>query len=525
MKHKLLCLVVALGGCLFLTSCGGQKEEDAAAPTTQNAKSKTSKSITIAVYDGGKDGPISGPLYHWKSRWEKETGWKLNIVGIPYKNLREKIFSDLKLGLGKYDGFIIPAYFYGDLIDGDYIVPIDKFMGDAKFPRWNPHEVVPRLMPLHKWGAQTYGVSNDGDGQIFYYRKDLLTSPQWQAEYKKATGKPMPVPPQTWEEVLSVAQFFTGKDFSGDGQPDYGLTLNLKPQDQSFNNFLAVTAAYVVNPGPKVDRYHNVYWFDPETMEPLIDSPGHLEGLKMLIALFKTAPAACKSWGLSDQWNLFLKGEAVFCFTFGDLGPLAQDVEKQGSKVRGKLGCSLMPGSKRVWSFAKKQWLTLDKPNRVGNTLGASWHGVISKFSKNPDMVYHLFAAHATRPVHIFNCTHGWTGINPIMSYDFVPPYGNGKLDDYVSAGWDKSDAQQYLNAYYADYHAPTYLEYLRIPRTLDFFDALDKWSLKAIGGEVTPEEALKNLKAEWQAVIEREGKEKLLRAYQESIGYQKAHP
>jgi multiple sugar transport system substrate-binding protein len=515
-------LAALLSAVLLLSSCGRKQQPPPPSPAGEPTKVAQSQgTITIAVYAGGREGAIEGPLWHWKEKWEARRGWTLNIVPIPYAQLRERVLTDLRTGIGQYDGFIVPDYYYGDLIDGGYIVPIDSYLKDDRFPQWDPDCIVPILKPLHQWGGKWYGAPNDGDAQILYYRKDLLSNPQWQEKYHQATGHKMPVPPRTWEEALSIAQFFTGRDFSGDGKPDYGISLELKPNDQSFNHFLAITAPYVVNPGPKVDRYHNVYWFDPETMEPLVDSPGHLEGLKMLLALFKCAPRAALSFGLEDTWNLFLSGQAVLCPTFGDLGALAQDENK--SKVRGQVGCATMPGSQRLWSFEKKQWLTLDEPNMVANMLGASWHGLISKFSKHPDIAYDLFAFHAQREVSVYNATHGWTGINPLCSFHFLPPQGDGKLEDYVEAGWDQEDIQQYLNAYYQNYYkGSTYLAVLRVPQAEEFFNVLDRWMLQAVGGQVAPEEALQEMKRGWQEIIDREGQEKLLRLYREAIGYQK---
>ena len=53
----------------------------------------------------------------------------------------------------------------------------------------------------------------------------------------------------TWEEVLEIAQFFNGKDWNEDGDPDNGITLHLKVGGQGFFHFMALSAPYVVHPG------------------------------------------------------------------------------------------------------------------------------------------------------------------------------------------------------------------------------------------------------------------------------------
>ncbi|NIN66835.1 MAG: ABC transporter substrate-binding protein, partial [Anaerolineae bacterium] len=80
-------------------------------------------------------------------------------------------------------------------------------------------------------------------------------------------------------------QFFNGKDWNEDGDPDNGIALHLKVAGQGFFHFMSLSAPYVVLPYPgdpptQVTQYHNVYWFNPETMEPLINSPGHVRALE-----------------------------------------------------------------------------------------------------------------------------------------------------------------------------------------------------------------------------------------------------
>jgi multiple sugar transport system substrate-binding protein len=143
-----------------------------------------------------------------------------------------------------------------------------------------------------QWGDHWYGTNNDHDAQVLYYRRDIIEDPKWQAAFKEEMGHDMPVKMDTWDDVLEIAQFFNKKDWNGDGDPDDGITLHLKVGGQGFFHFMALSAPYVVIPYPgdpptKVTKYHNVYWFDPETMEPLINSPGHVAALEMLLKLSK----------------------------------------------------------------------------------------------------------------------------------------------------------------------------------------------------------------------------------------------
>src|SRR5690242_6640634 len=61
------------------------------------------KTLTVTVIGQGAKGGISGPLYQTAGLWEKRTGAKLNVVGVPYADMHEKWLTDITTGTGRYD--------------------------------------------------------------------------------------------------------------------------------------------------------------------------------------------------------------------------------------------------------------------------------------------------------------------------------------------------------------------------------------------------------------------------------------
>ena len=137
----------------------------------------------------------------------------------------------------------------------------------------------PSLLTLHTWEGEGYGVLNDGDGQVLYYRKSALTDPDHMAAFKAEYGYDLPEPPKTWQQLLDVATYFNGKNWDGnDDEADSGMVLHLKVGEQGHFHFQSLSASFAVTPGPEVTQHHNVYWFDPTNMKPLINSPGARQG-------------------------------------------------------------------------------------------------------------------------------------------------------------------------------------------------------------------------------------------------------
>lgn len=475
--------------------------------------------IAITVNSAGPKGGISGPLYQLRPAWQELTGATLDIVEMPLAEQLPTTINDLRLGIGQFDGFIQGAWYMGEYVTPDFIVPIDDYIADERFPQWNPDWWPPALRSIHTWQGQTYGTMNDSDGQVLYWRNDILTSPDWQAQYEAEVGEPMPFPVETWQDVIDIAAFFDGKNWDdNDDEPDNGIVMHYRVNEQGMFHYMSMSAPYVVRPGDTVDRCTNNYWFDPATMEPLVNSEGHVRALEDLVELSQYGPDAQVSWDLGTAWDWFLRGKAIFVFSWGDVGALVQDESR--SNIKGDLGASVLPGTDEVYNLCDNEWEALEEPNRLGNTTGGSWHGVISSQSEAPEAVYSLYSLMATEPVSLWNVYRGWTGVDPGTEIHFLPPRGNATEENFLNNDWNQSDLDFYLDAYYNNFFAETFLPYLRINGTEEYWRALDVNLNEAMTGGITPQQALDRTAQQWEQITERRGFDQQLEQYQNSVGY-----
>ena len=474
--------------------------------------------VTVLTLDSGPKGGISGPLYAFRPMWEELTGAKLNIALTPISELYTKTFLDLRNGTGEYDAILVGAFFYGDLIDGNYILSVDDWRESGDFPEWSYDPMPESLKAIYQWDGKGYGVLNDADGQVLYYRRDLLNDPEHQAAFKEQFNYEYSVPPATLQELKDVAQYFDGKPLGEDGAPISGAVLHLKVREQGLYHFTTLATSFAMTPG-ELSECQGVYWFNPVTMEPLIDSPGHVKALEYLLELAKYGPDAQTSWSLGEAWDYFLRGNAVFNFSYGDVAPLAQDTSR--SKIRGKIGSSILPASDTYWDMCKEEFVTVDEPREVGNVTGGSWHGVVSTLGDAPEAAYSLLSLMAMKPVSKWLATYGWNGVDPGYKYQFLEPVGEATVEDYTATGWDADDVKLYLDAYNKNFNAPVMLPYLRITGTQEYYDNLDSNLSATMSGAKTPEQALKDTAEAWRGVTDRLGKDKQLEAYQKAIGWE----
>ena len=475
--------------------------------------------VTILTHDEGPKGPISGPITALRPVWEELTGGTLEIALVSIGELYAAMMLDLQQGTGRYDAIVVPAYFYGDLVAGDFMVPVEDMVQSGRFPQWSYESLPPALRTLHSWNGIGYGVPNDADGQILYYRRDVLNDPSWQERFKAEVGYDLPVPPRTWQQVLDISRFFAGKNWDhADDRPDSGTVLHLKVGEQGHYHFQSLSASFAITPGEQIDQFHNVYWFDPTDMKPLINAPGHVAALEFLLDLNETGPIEQIGWRLPQAWEYFLRGKAVFMFTWGDLGALCQDEAR--SLVKGKCAAAVLPSSDRYWDLQAGAWVETEAPRLVGNTTGGSWHGVVSKLAKNQEAAYSFLSLMAIEPVSRWNVEHGWTGVDPGFYFQFLEPEGNARAVDYVKAGWNKDDVTDYLEAFHANFTAPTTLNYLRIQGTPEYWRVLDLELAAALGGRKSAKDALDATAAAWEEITDRLGRADQLAAYQAAIGY-----
>lgn len=472
-------------------------------------KKKPYKGVTLNVL--AVKATVGDSLKYHAKRWSEQTGARVNVAEVPIDTLHTQIFSDLTSGLGRYDAYQTAAWFYGDFFTPKtpYVIPIHQFLGDKKFPYWDPSQFLSAIKRLYVWQGKLYGVLYDADAQVLYYRSDVLNNKKYQAKFKSKVGYDLPVPPKTMKQMHDIAKFFTGWDWNGDGENDWGMALHAKVNAQGFFHFLTLAAPYVVSPDNKY------FYFDPDTMKPLINSPGHLRALEEYVKFLPDGPKEEISWTLGQGWNLFLSGKAVFEPTWGDLPTLAQNTKD--SVVKGKVGATLIPGTQEAYDPFKKAWKKYDL-NQVGNVNGGSWHCVISKFSKHKEATYDFLAFMANRKNAFYNVTHGWTGVQPGMKYEYLPPHGDGSLKEYEAQGWNAHDAAAYLHAYYKNLSHPVQQHYLRIPGAAEYWHEIDINVSSVLAGDMKPKDALDKIYDSWEQITERYGRAQQKASYRESF-------
>ena len=325
----------------------------------------------------------------------------------------------------------------------------------------------------------------------------MIDNPEYQAKYKAETGRELRVP-RTWKEYGEIAAFFNGWDWDGDGELEYGSAEVMKKDDLMYAAFFSRSVAYSKNP-----RTPGGFFFDLETMTPLINGPGFVEALTDWVEATKYVPPGGINFGLGDEINSFGGGQTLFSFSWDDAFVAAMEDD---SPIKNKVGAAPLPGSDRVWNRTKGDW---DNQFNQAPYIVWGWAAAVAKKSKNHDMAFDYLCFFSNDANHQADIAIGRFGVNPFKKSDFVPSI-------YVERqGWDEQIAKEYTQTLLDMEEKSTNRVFpLRVPGVFQFTSAVATGTSKALAGQLSPQEALDEVAAEWEKILKRVGEDNVREAY-----------
>jgi len=409
-----------------------------------------------------------------KDLWEKETGIKLDIVGVPNGQEFTKTMQDISTKGGAFDIYAVEWNRLGDLAETAGIIKLDEYVAAHK-PEWDDPERgyvngAKGVSLLNQYRGSTYGVSLDGDFQTWNYRTDLFNDEVEKKAFADKYGYAL-APPQTWKQHSDIAAFFH--------RPDKGLfgSTDLRNQGWGYTNWYQ---RFVSMGSP------NQFLFGDDG-KPLINSDaGYRATQEYVDSLSHHSPDAI-SWGWPEQYGNFAGGGAAMTCAFSNLPKFLDNKANDGSKVTGKIGSMLPPGREVDGQLVRRSvlWLNLS--------------ACVSAQSKHPEACYLLLQ---------------WLGSSRIYSWMTANP--GGYFDPFQLANFSDPLVRQTYHDYHMDVVRETVartVPTINYPGATAFHNALDENLMAALTKSKTPEQAMADTERQWQRIARRTGEEKLLEA------------
>lgn len=490
--------IPAIVGLCWTLGCSG--------PEAEPSRDARPNFPGIALKLGAVGAPeIMAGISAQRGEWTASRGGEIDIVDQPAD-------PDEPSKAAEFDILVFPGWELGNLIDRELleeipnsvVLPRQPAPGDEEDDEeggYRYEDLAPAFREqASKYGADRYALPIGGSALVLAYRRDAL---EGEANLAAAREEGVSLnPPATWEELDSLAKFFQGRDWDGDGSPDFGLAAALGDDAEGVANatFLARAASL----GWHRDQYS--FLFDSDGMAPRIASPPFVEALKAVAAWKDLGPPAAESFDINAARASFREGKTAL---------LIDRAEKAAEWSSGKLvGVAPLPGSERVYEPLRKIWTEETSPNRPTHLpRGGGWLvGVRRGLEKEKreaafDLILYLteadvahrIAAERTFPMLPVRASRMSRGMpDPSSAMDVEPRL------------WSDAVSRSLL--------ADRVLPGLRIPDADGYLADLSKGRIDAVSGGKTPEEALGEVAEAWVERTQNHGPRRQLWHYRRSL-------
>lgn len=440
--------------------------------------------VTVTVV--GDAGHNLAPYSFWADDFAA-MGINIEIVEVPFADVYQVLKTEFVAGSGAFDVVTFYPSYIGDFAGNGYLLPLDDFIARQPAAVWDPNMddvLVPFRELYNKWGGQTYALTIDGDVLVLMYRADLFNNEDEKAAFMAEYGRELR-PPETWDEWLQVAEFFTrpaGATLAGEtlAQPFYG-TAEFGRRGFSYAWYLNRAAS------------NGVVLFD-EQMNTDINSPAAVAALQNMIDTLQFAPPDVLNFGYDELRDAFIGGQLAMVVQWTDVPKKASDPTI--SQIVGKVAVGRVPGYEIGGEVLHRSTMP------VGRVVG------VAADSDVPDAAY-CVAKHIAYNTSLENVSTPLTGLDPYRILHLTNPEAFAPL-------MGLENAQAYLEGLQVAL-ADGYPE-LFIPGAAQYQDALDIQVNRALAGEATAQEALDAVAATWDEITTRLGRDSQIAFWQQAL-------
>lgn len=475
MRRFLLFSLVLLG-CLGLTSLafaevlpGKTVEERCVNGAKAYLKKHNLKDVTLTVLQNAL---FKNAQPKYDKEWEELTGVKIKSIPYGYTDIPSKIMAEAVAKTGQWDIFNHFPYSVPDAVGAGVMQPLDEYAAKVK-PDFSYIKGGFAAMQYYK--GKLYFLILDGDHLCLVLRQDILDLAK--DDYKAKFGKE-PGCPETMEEWEQMAKYFHtkqgetrwGKTFD---QPLYGA-MGYRSMNFSYRHFPA---------------YFGGLLFDKD-MNPQINTPQGIEAIKEFSSIVKYMPEDVMGWGTPQIYPFWASGRAFSVMSFPSIvgsGNMTKD-----SKVAGKQLTCLVPGV-RVKGELRR---------RSPQAAGAGW--AVSAYGKHPELSYYFiqWLAGPTKGTDLIADPLGFW--DPHRTIDLQSPA--------IIKKFTKQMVETTIeNAKYA-------VSLPMIEGNYEYYNVLDKNLALVMQGNMSAEEAAKNIEEGWNKITDDIGRQNQIDAWRKGV-------
>ena len=264
-------------------------------------------------------------------------------------------------------------------------------------------------------------------------------------------------------------------------------------------------------------------FFNTADMTPLVDNEAFRKALEFMSASTQYGPPDELNLDVADTRPLFASGRCALNLDWGDVGTISIDPNQ--SKVIGKWGAAIMPGSKEVLDWETGKLVACDaddlparhrrrEPRALRGLRRLGRRHQRRGRSEGEGRGLRLLLLHDPAGAVELDVTIGGTGFNPYRTSQL------SYSDLWKNAGMSEEEAKVYLGAINASMISPNMILDLRIPQNQRYQQVvLDEAISRFLAGEIDADATVKAVEDGWTELNEEIGIEEQLEFYKATIG------
>jgi multiple sugar transport system substrate-binding protein len=303
-----------------------QPPEVASAPGTPEPAAKPSLTIWWAQW-----APADG-LQELASAFAQKENVEVKVHQIPWANFQDQVFQEFGKSQTAFDIVVGDSQWLGRGATRGLYLDLTAWLPSAVDIK-TLHPVAVRYLAEYPTGsAHYYGAPAETDAMGWAYRKDWFEDPAEKAAFKKKYKRELAVP-RTWDELETIAEFFT------------------RPDKKRYGNVLVTGRGYddIVMGFEQMLYAFGGSWGDAKTLKVkgALDSPDAVRALDFFKGLLKYAPPGGGKLGYGEALEPFVNNSSAMLMNYFAFFP---DLAK---KMSGKVGFFAMPkqGDRRFSSL------------------------------------------------------------------------------------------------------------------------------------------------------------------------------
>jgi multiple sugar transport system substrate-binding protein len=207
--------------------------------------------------------------------YEEVSGVTVTVETTPWSDFQTKAFTEFNARGSAYDMIVGDSQWLGAASEGGHYVELTDFFAEHNVGEIMAPATVKYYAEYPGNSGKYWAVPAEGDAVGWSYRKDWFEDPAEMAAFKEKYGYDL-APPETWAQLLDIAEFFHRPD-----EDRYGVAIYT---DNSYDALVMGVENAIFSYGGELGD------FETYQVDGILNSPQNVQALEDYKKLYSFTP-------------------------------------------------------------------------------------------------------------------------------------------------------------------------------------------------------------------------------------------